>query len=697
MIRGSLLVAALAVVAAAPGPAAAVVLTAPDLENRILATGLNTPTAFAWIPDGRLLIAEKEGVVKLVNRRNAPFGRVILDILGRVSTREDTGLLGIEVDRDFARNGFIYLSYTFDHDPSAPGAAKTARLSRFKLGAGARIVGGARGEKVLLGRVSRGPCPPPANDIDCMPTDHGFHTIGAVRAAADGTLWVGMGDGSGTPSATRAALRAFDQRSYAGKLLHIDRKGHGLRRHPFCRRERDLRRVCTKVFARGFRNPFRFSLAPDGTPIVGDVGWGSREEISVVRAGRNYGWPCYEGQIRTPGYDAFRACRRLYAREGSSGAAEPPAYEYERPPDGAAVIAGPVFPESGAVPPFRNAFFFGDYVMGNLFRLTGGIGSPASEVETIATGWRGVDLRPGPGGTLAYLDIAEGVVGAIAHAPGNKTPIASVRAAPAYGALPLRVKLRAAAEDPDGDELSYRWRLGDGERASGPTVRHTYRKRGTYVVRLVVSDRHGARTLAAARVSAGNTPPRPARILSPADGYRYVAGRPVRLRAAARDPEDGRLRGRGVRWNVVLHHGDHDHYVGDGYGREFPFRPLRDHDADSYYTVFVVAIDRYGLMQWRPRHEITLRPKTTEISLDSTPAGAPIAYGGEELRTPVLRRAAVGHRTTVTAAAAFERDGVSYRFSSWRDGAPRSRRIIIGPRPSHLTALYVAAGQGRAR
>jgi glucose/arabinose dehydrogenase len=684
--RGSLLVAALAIVAAVPGPAAAVVITAPDLENRILATALNEPTAIAWLPDGRLLVTEKQGVVKLVNRRNAPFGRAILDLSRRVSTREDTGMMGIEVDRHFARNRFIYVSYAFDPNPSAPGAPKTARLSRFRLGAGGRIVGGERSEKVILGRVSRGPCPPPANDVDCMPTDYS-HTVGGIRAAADGTLWVSMGDGSATPAASSRSLRTFDERSYAGKLLHIDRAGRGLRRHPFCPSERDLRRVCTKVFALGFRNPFRFSLAPDGTPIVGDVGWGSREEIDVVQAGRNYGWPCYEGEIRTPGYDAFEVCQRLYADEGSPGAPERPAHEYPRPANGAAVIAGPLFPARGVVPPFRNAFFFGDYGIESLFRVTGGIGSASSEIETIATGWRGVDLRPGPGGTLTYVDIADGVVGAIAHAPGNKTPIGSVQAAPAYGALPLRVKLSAAAEDPDGDKLSYRWRLGDGKRASGPTVRHTYRKRGVYVVRLVVSDPDGAQSLAATKVWAGNAPPR-AHIVSPPDGYRYVAGRPIPLRAAGRDPNDGRLRGRAFHWRVVLHHGDHNHYVDDGTGREFPFRPLRDHDADSYYTFSVIAIDRDGLGS--PPDEITLRPKTTTISLDSEPDGAPIVYGSVELQAPVVRDAAVGHRTYVTAGADFESDGVTYRFSSWSDGAPRRRKIVIGPRPSRFTALYVA-------
>lgn len=656
-----------------------------------MATGLDTPTAIAWLPDGRLLVAEKAGVVKLVDRRSAPFGRTILDISERVSTNGDHGLMGLEVDTHFTRNRFLYLAYTFDPDKSRPEPPKTARLSRFRLTRSGRAVD----ERVLMGRIGRAPCPPPANRVDCMPTDGETHTIGAVRAAADGTLWVAMGDASPWERPNRLALRSFDPRSYAGKLLHVDRRGRGLPNHPFCRREQNLTRVCTRVFARGFRNPFRFTLDPAGTPIVGDVGWESREEIDVVRAGGNYGWPCYEGRIRTPGYDAFRACRRLYAREGGRGAALPPTFDYQRAAEGGAIVAGPRYPDGG-VGPFAGAFIFGDYVTGRLVRATGVLGSPAQRLDVLATGWAGVDLRAGPAGELAYPNIAAGSVAALFHAPGNKSPTAAAQATPTAGQLPLRVELRAAAvHDPEGEELTYAWRLGDGTRALGPVVEHTYRRAGTYVARLTVRDPHGATVVAGVRVFAGNRAPR-SRIVSPADGAPFTAGRPVQLRAVGRDPEEGRLPGRALRWHVLLRHGDHDHFVGMGRGAHFAFVPRRDHDADSSYRIAVAAVDAAGLVQQRVPHAIELRPRTATIRLDSVPSGAPVAYGGRMYDTPVRRRAAVGYEAPVTAAASFVRGGIRYRFVRWRDGGRRNRTVTIRGRPMRLTAVYEAAGPSRA-
>ena len=90
----------------------------------------------------------------------------------------------------------------------------------------------------------------------------------------------------------------------------MDRNGRGLPGHPFCPAEADLGKVCTKVWAKGFRNPFRFTLRPSGLPAVADVGWGSAEEVNLAQAGRNYGWPCYEGRSRVGGYSGFSTCTR---------------------------------------------------------------------------------------------------------------------------------------------------------------------------------------------------------------------------------------------------------------------------------------------------------------------------------------------------------------------------------------------------
>ena len=67
--------------------------------------------------------------------------------------------------------------------------------------------------------------------------------------------------------------------------MHVDRNGHGLPGHPFCPAENDLTKVCTKLYAKGLRNPFRFTLRPAPLgPVVGDVGWETWEEIDLVAA-----------------------------------------------------------------------------------------------------------------------------------------------------------------------------------------------------------------------------------------------------------------------------------------------------------------------------------------------------------------------------------------------------------------------------
>jgi glucose/arabinose dehydrogenase len=188
-----------------------------------------------------------------------------------------------------------------------------SRLSRFEVSA-TNVVSN---EATLLGSYVTGPCPTPNNSIDCIPSEGLSHSIGTVRSAPDGTLWVGSGDAASFSAVDPLAFRTYDERSMAGKLMHIDRNGRGLPGHPFCSTNGDLTQVCTKLHSSGFRNPFRFVLLGDGRISLGDVGWNAREEVDLISptaGGRSYGWPCYEGNGRTNGYRDRTECVRSTPR-----------------------------------------------------------------------------------------------------------------------------------------------------------------------------------------------------------------------------------------------------------------------------------------------------------------------------------------------------------------------------------------------
>jgi len=258
--------------------ASGVALTDPRFGEIALVQGLTAPTAVAVGPGGRLFVAEKAG--KVLSALPGHHPRVLLDISHHVNTYDERGLLGIALDRDFSHNGHLYLLYSYD----APGSghdgsyAVTSRLTRVTVSDPATdpiTLGRDPPEKVLLGAEGRlGPCPAPANDVDCLPAEGQTHSGDTVRVdPRDGTLWVSNGDGAGDSTVDQLAFRALDETSYAGKILHVDVDGRGLPGHPFCPHDTNLQHVCTKVYASGFRNPFRFSIdASTGRLIRGRRG-----------------------------------------------------------------------------------------------------------------------------------------------------------------------------------------------------------------------------------------------------------------------------------------------------------------------------------------------------------------------------------------------------------------------------------------
>jgi glucose/arabinose dehydrogenase len=377
---------------------------------RTIAGGIRQATSIDWGPDGRMYVGTKLGEVYLVDT-NTGDRRRIVDIRSHVNTYSDRGLEGIAVDSDFASNHYLWILYVYEPNSKTPEdtGPKKSRLSRVTV----HSDGTTSGETIVLGTSKNRHCPKPSNTSDCLPADGPSHMVGTVRSVGDGTLWVGNGDGSSFDQLDPLSARANDVRSYSGKILHIDRSGRGLHGHPFCRPHGgndDLKRVCAKVYAKGLRNPYRFSPRPGGGLVAGDVGWRTREELDFVSAGRDFGWPCYEGGAGTK-YGAKEPTWRhrslcdgshgMYSLQGTARAARPPVLDY---PHGqtAAIIGGPQFPGGGGYPSsYRGKVFFGDFPAKTISTY-----DPAThKAKRFASDVGTVDLELAPNGHLVTVDI----------------------------------------------------------------------------------------------------------------------------------------------------------------------------------------------------------------------------------------------------------------------------------------------------
>lgn len=660
---------------AAARPTAAAELPA-GFEEVLLASHLDTPTAIDWAPDGRMFVTEKAGLLKVVTPGAAPEASTVLDISGHVNGYGDRGLLGLAVAHDFARTGHVYLLYTYEVDRLRQDGRKTARLTRVTVGPDNRV---HRGERVIVGRDGSRPCRRLSNTRDCIPADAPTHTIGTVRADRDGTLWLGSGESTAYDISYLKAFHAYREDTFAGKLIHVDSRGRGLPGHPFCPRDRDLTHTCTKLHAKGFRNPFRFTLA-EPAPIVGDVGLDHREEIDVARAGGNYGWPCFEGSLRTPAFRYAPGCREWYSRTGTR-APKPPLHEYRGRPGG--VIVGPVFSGQTWPAAYRGRLFFADYARGFLALLDLRSGDVRRFADDLGFP---VALEQSPRDELAYLDIGAGEVREIAWAPENRTPIARAAANKTSGPVPLVVRFSAAgSEDPDGDSLTYAWSFGDGESAEGREVDHVYSRAGNFLARLTVADPAGRSASRVIPLSPGNSPPS-VTLSSPADGSRYTAGGRMTLRASATDPDDGMLPSRAITWEVGLVHRRHAHFLLSGLrGADAGFRLPADHSADSFFTVKVTARDSGNLKDTRA---VSVQPRTTTVRVGSVPTGAPVTFGGRAGIAPFSSSEAVGFETVVSARRSFVRDGRRYRFTRWSDGRRRAHAVRVPAEGLRLRARY---------
>jgi glucose/arabinose dehydrogenase len=371
-------------------------------------SGLSAPTAAAFAPDGRLFVLEKAGGVRAWSPATglAPAPLATLPSC----TDSEMGLLGLAFDPGFARNGFLYLYHT-----QPPGGVPARCAEGVAAGRQNRVVRvTVSGDRIDLGSlvVLR----------DGIRTDNGNHDGGCLRVGPDGLLYVGVGDsgrGDGGAPGDSTNPYARDLASLNGKILRLTLDGAPAPGNPFLGRGG----AADFVFAYGLRNPFRFSFdVRTGLLWVGDVGQNTFEEVDVVHAGDDLGWPMCEG------FAPASQC---------PGGTVPPIHVYAQTDPGSSVTGGVFYEGQQFDPAFRGDYFFGDFVFDIVWRArvdaarTGFDGEPDVFVRDAGSP---VDFTVGPDGALYYVAFSRGQVMRIAEDRAGGAPtgcsLALVKTAP---------------------------------------------------------------------------------------------------------------------------------------------------------------------------------------------------------------------------------------------------------------------------
>ncbi len=224
-----------------------------------LATGLEFPWALAFLPDGRMLVTERPGRIRFIGA-DGSLSEPLPGLLPVVA-RGEGGLLDLALDPDFARNQTLYWSFSEPASNGAAGASGTA-VAKGRL-AGDRIVDA----KVIFRQSDKS-------------TDTS-HFGSRLLFAPDGNLYVTLGD-----RGNRAAVQRLD--STVGKIVRIDRDGGVPPDNPFATNAGAL----PQIWSVGHRNVQGIAIHPTtGELWANEHGPQGGDELNVIVAGRNYGWP----------------------------------------------------------------------------------------------------------------------------------------------------------------------------------------------------------------------------------------------------------------------------------------------------------------------------------------------------------------------------------------------------------------------
>lgn len=688
-----------------------------DFQDTVVFSGLNTPTAVRFAPNGKIFVAEKAGIIKVYDGVTDTTATTFADLRAQVQDAGDRGLLSIAIHPNFPTQPFVYAFFGMDapigqtppvYNDNCPeihtDCLNGSRL--VKLTAAGDV---SSSQQILI-------------EDWCGMSTH--HSSGDMAFGTDGSLYLSHGDGGtaayvdygqqGTngcadPANEGGAMHAQDIQTMsdpvnlAGTLIRINPDtGAAMPDNPLIGGNTGDDRIV----AYGLRNPFRLALDNQtGNMWIGNVGWNSWEEIERVpnvsdAIVENFGWPCYEGTPRQPGYDAANlpVCEALYTANTSKS----PYYEYINPAGGAASISGTAVYRGNNFPSsYSGALFFADYSqMWIKVMMPGGNGlpNPANVVDFIPSGVFPVDLQVGPNGELFYVDIAMGEVHKIQYSPQNAPPVANITADVTNGPAPLTVNFSAATStDPNpGDTLTYAWDLdGDGQLDDSTAIapQYTYTTGGNFTVTLRVTDQLGAFSTDTQVIATNNSPPQVS-VTTPTAGATFAAGEVINFSGQATDPDSGPLPASAYNWKLILHHcavgnpqNCHQHFMQEWNGITNGSFTAPDHEYPAHVELLLTATEP-AAPNLQTSASVSLQPRTTTLSFNSVPSGLQLSIYGVNQTTPFTREVIQNGQTTISAVTPQVLGGTNYQFGSWSDGGSQTHFINAGTTPQTFTATF---------
>jgi len=328
----------------------------PPLTAQRVVGGLDQPVDLQAPPGdhARLFVVEQPGRIRIV--RNGAVAATFLDIVGRVGSGGERGLLGLAFHPRYAENGRFFVNYT--------DRAGDTHISEFRAQPPGSDSADPASERPLL--------------FVAQPFPN--HNGGGLAFGNDGKLYIALGDGG---SGGDPLGNGQDLGTPLGKILRVDVDAGAPFAVPADNPFVSTPGAFPAIWAYGLRNPWRISFdRASGDLMIGDVGQGAFEEVDVGlvsrRGGENYGWNVMEGNHC---FDPPAGC--------SSGGLTLPVVEYSHG-DGCSITGGYVY-RGCRMPGYQGTYFYGDYCTALVRSFRFQNGAAADQRDWTSALSRGVD------------------------------------------------------------------------------------------------------------------------------------------------------------------------------------------------------------------------------------------------------------------------------------------------------------------